>query len=69
MPEFLTIHEIASRLRVPISWVYSRTRRRTENTIPYIRVGKYLRFEEAEVLEWLRKQNGAEAREKHTQGQ
>jgi excisionase family DNA binding protein len=51
--EFLTVQELANRLKVPISWVYARTRERGKNTIPVLRAGKYLRFHEAEVIRWL----------------
>jgi len=51
------ISEMAKKLDVPISWVYSRTR---TNEIPCVRVGKYVKFEESEVWEWLKMQNEAE---------
>jgi excisionase family DNA binding protein len=47
------IKEIASKLNVPVSWLYSRTR---TNAIPCYRVGKYLRFDESEIWEWLKQQ-------------
>ncbi len=56
MSELLTIQEMAERLKVPVSWLYSRTRLKGEKTIPVVRAGKYLRFREAEVLHWLEKQ-------------
>jgi excisionase family DNA binding protein len=56
MPELLTIQEIADKLKVPISWIYARTRKRSNDNIPHIRIGKYLRFEEAEVTTWLQSQ-------------
>jgi excisionase family DNA binding protein len=48
------IKELASRLDVPVSWLYSRTR---TNDIPHYKVGKYVRFDESEIWEWLKKQN------------
>jgi excisionase family DNA binding protein len=51
------IKEMASKLNVPISWLYSRTR---TNDIPHYKVGKYVRFNESEVWEWLKKKNEAE---------
>jgi excisionase family DNA binding protein len=48
------IKEMASRLDVPVSWLYSRTR---TNDIPHYKVGKYVRFDESEIWEWLKKQN------------
>ena len=56
MPEFLTVKEMAEKLRVPVSWIYARTRLRGQDTIPHLKVGKYLRFKEAKVLEWLERQ-------------
>jgi excisionase family DNA binding protein len=47
------INEMAEKLDVPRSWLYSRTR---TNEIPHYKVGKYVRFDENEVMEWLRQQ-------------
>ena len=55
--EMITVIELANRLRVPASWVYSRTRETGPGTIPCLRVGKYLRFKEEQVLEWLKKKS------------
>jgi len=46
--------EMADRLHVPLSWIYSETRRREPDAIPVIRVGKYCRFVESEVMAWLK---------------
>jgi excisionase family DNA binding protein len=43
----LTAEELASRLRVPKSWVYEQSR---QDRLPTVRVGKYIRFELQEVL-------------------
>lgn len=51
------ISEMAKQLNVPVSWLYSRTRTKE---IPHYKVGKYVKFDEAEVWEWLKKQNEAE---------
>jgi excisionase family DNA binding protein len=51
----LTCKELAECLRVPVSWVYAQTRQKGTDTIPIIRVGKYCRFVEQDVLEWLRR--------------
>jgi len=57
--ELLTVDELAQRLKVPPSWVYGYSRRRGPDSIPKIKVGKYLRFELREVKNWLEKK-GAE---------
>jgi len=51
--DFLTVSEVGALLKVPVSWVYERTRRRGLERIPHFKVGKYLRFREPEVLNWL----------------
>lgn len=61
MRELLTIQEVADILRVPVSWIYARTRQRDENTIPHLKVGKYLRFEEAKVMTWLKERQNNRA--------
>jgi len=52
----LTVEEVAELLKVPVSWVYDRTRLRGLNRIPGFRLGKYWRFQESEVLAWLERQ-------------
>jgi excisionase family DNA binding protein len=49
----LRVQDVAAILKVPVSWVYEHTRRRSQNRIPGFRLGKYWRFDEAEVREWL----------------
>ncbi len=53
---FLTVQEVAELLRVPVTWVYARTRKRAANRIPGYRLGKYWRFQESEVLAWVQQQ-------------
>jgi excisionase family DNA binding protein len=55
-PALLTVEEVAELLKVPVSWVYDRTRSRGVNRIPGFRLGKYWRFQESEVLAWLERQ-------------
>lgn len=52
----LTVEEVAELLKVPVSWVYERTRQRGLNRLPGFRLGKYWRFREAEVFAWLERQ-------------
>jgi excisionase family DNA binding protein len=44
----LTVEEVAELLRVPVSWVYERTRKRSLERIPGFRLGKYWRFRQAD---------------------
>lgn len=51
--QLLTVAEIASTLKVPVSWVYERTRRSGSEQIPHFKLGKYLRFHWSAVQKWL----------------
>ena len=52
----LTVEDVAELLRVPVSWVYERTRLGGVDRLPGFRLGKYWRFREAEVINWLERQ-------------
>ena len=51
------IKEMAQKLDLPVSWLYSRTR---TNEIPHYKIGKYVKFNESEVWDWIKQQNQAE---------
>ena len=51
--ELLTVEELAAILKVPKSWVYLHTRKRTKAALPHVKVGKYLRFCETDVRKFL----------------
>ena len=53
LDELLTVDEVASLFKVPPSWVYERTRRRGPKRLPFIKLGKYVRFEPAAVRAFL----------------
>jgi len=48
---------MADHLRVPISWLYSRTRIK-DSDFPVIRVGKYCRFDAERVMAWIKEKYG-----------
>jgi len=48
--DILTPEQLAKRLKVPVSWVY----KHSNNGLPTLRCGRYLRFSWQEVCEWLR---------------
>jgi hypothetical protein len=53
--ELLTIEEMAALLKVPISWLYSRTRLKGCEAMPgVLRIGKYLRFEPDTVINYIK---------------
>jgi excisionase family DNA binding protein len=41
-----TVQEAAELLRVPVTWLYERTR---TNTVPHVKLGKCLRFDRDEL--------------------
>ena len=51
------VNELAEFLGVPSSWIYTRTRETGPDTIPRLRVGKYVKFRIDEVMDWLNKKN------------
>ena len=51
--ELIAVGELAKRLNVPVSWIYQRTRLGQE-AIPHVKMGKYVRFNLAEVVEFFR---------------
>jgi predicted DNA-binding transcriptional regulator AlpA len=55
----LTVHEVAELLQVPVSWVYERTRRHGPEQLPHFKIGKYLRFEERILVEFIQRQRCA----------
>jgi excisionase family DNA binding protein len=55
--DFKTINELSEILKVPKSWLYSKTRERSTGAIPKLKVGKYIRFRLPEVIEWLEREN------------
>ena len=61
--DFLNVKELAKKLKVPISWVYDRTRKSGPDRLPHYRLGKYVRFLENEVIEHLR-QKGEEVNDR-----
>jgi len=60
MKEFLNVQELAEKLKVPVSWIYDRTRKGSTDQIPHYKVGKYIRFSEEEVLSYLQNKCVAE---------
>ncbi len=54
MNNLLTIEELAKILNVPKSWIYDRTRKDGPEKIPHYKIGKYVRFVEQEVIEYLK---------------
>jgi hypothetical protein len=52
--EYLDCKELARRWNLPESWVREQVRSRTDDPIPHVRFGKYVRFRwgSPEIEEW-----------------
>jgi excisionase family DNA binding protein len=48
--ELLTAEEVATWLRMTKAWVYAQTR---ANNIPYVPLGRYVRYRRSAVAEWV----------------
>lgn len=51
MTKLLTVDEVADRLGVTKDWVWAQAR---AGRIPHVRLGRYRRFREEAIEEWLR---------------
>jgi excisionase family DNA binding protein len=49
----LTPEDVARKFQVPRTWVYACVRGRTKNVMPHIKIGRYLRFEEDAVRNYI----------------
>lgn len=59
--ELLTADEVAALLRVTRGWVYEHTRTRAQPggiRLPFLKIGKYVRFSPRAIAELLRKSAG-----------
>jgi excisionase family DNA binding protein len=57
--ELLTVEDVAALLKVSKSWVYEHTRSRSiprSERLPYVKVGKYVRFEPRALRAFIQKQ-------------
>jgi excisionase family DNA binding protein len=48
--ELLTFDDVVTMLKVPRGWLYDRTRK---GEIPHLKLGRYLRFDRAQLVAWL----------------
>jgi excisionase family DNA binding protein len=58
----LTVRDVAEILKVPVSWVYEHTRGNCNGRLPYIKVGKYLRFLDSDISRYLDQKRGQDDR-------
>ena len=53
MSRLLTVEEVAALLNVPRKWVYRRVALKAPEGIPHVKVGKYLRFRETDLRDFV----------------
>jgi len=49
----LTVHDAARFLNVPLSWVYEHTRDNCSAPLPFVKLGKYLRFDARDLRAYV----------------
>jgi len=52
--QFISIEEVAARLRTDVNWVREKCRRRCPRPIPVFNLGRHLVFDWAQIVEWVR---------------
>lgn len=55
--KLVDVREMAAILRVPVSWLYQRTHL-GPCAIPFVKLGKYVRFDPEEVLAFFKRKQG-----------
>jgi excisionase family DNA binding protein len=53
MTSLLTAQDVATMLKVPVSWVYAASR---EGRVPTVRLGRYYRYRREAILAWIEAQ-------------
>ena len=51
--ELLTVNDAARLLNVTISWVYEHTRDDADDRLPFVKLGKYVRFDRTDLREYI----------------
>jgi excisionase family DNA binding protein len=51
--ELLTVHDAARFLNVSVSWVYEHTRDDADDRLPFVKLGKYLRFDRTDLRAYI----------------
>jgi hypothetical protein len=54
--EFLTLADLSALLKVKPCSIYNSRRASSDDAIPSVRVGRFLRFRKSAVLEWFARQ-------------
>ena len=52
--KLLTVEDLAKKWQVPKSWIYQRTRKRGVEKLEHAKLGKYVRFEEEAMSNYIK---------------
>ena len=61
--ELLTVHQAARVLNVSVSWVYEHTRKDSDERLPFVKLGKYLRFDQRDLHAYIDAKRAASLRQ------
>jgi excisionase family DNA binding protein len=61
--ELLTVHDAAHFLKVSVSWIYEHTRDDAQDRLPFVKLGKYLRFDRADLRAYIDAKRAASRRQ------
>ena len=63
LEELLTVHDAARVLNVSVSWIYEHTRDDAEDRLPFVKLGKYLRFDRTDLRAYIDAKRAASRRQ------
>jgi excisionase family DNA binding protein len=49
----LTVHDAARVLNVSVSWVYEHSRPEAQDRLPFVKLGKYVRFDRTDLRAYI----------------
>lgn len=58
----LTVHDAARLLNVSVSWVYEHSRDDAQDRLPFVKLGKYVRFDRTDLRAYIDAKRGSAAR-------
>ena len=61
----LTVHDTARFLKVSVTWVYEHVRPESEDRLPFVKLGKYLRFDRRDLQAFIDAKRAESRRQRH----
>jgi len=59
----LTVQDAARFLKVPISWVYEHVRPDSQDRLPFVKIGKYVRFHRRDLQMYIEAKRAESSRQ------